>query len=167
MFCPLNECSSSLTLVGAFCFARRADFFPVENMESLRNFYSVIHHLKPSFHLDQREIFCSRDFTTPKSSNLDLLAVRKWSLCYTTFYQSKLPQEPFFINKNTLRKLRVVGIVTGPLKMENGDATARTKYQIRTRHRFGPKTNLAQNFNYLRLVISSSVYKIFDNCSSS
>ena len=30
-----------------------------------------------------------------------------------------------------------------------GDATIRTKYQIRTRDRFGPKTNSAQNFNYL------------------
>ena len=30
---------------------------------------------------------------------------------------------------------------------KNGDATIRSKYQIRTRERFGPKTNLAQNFN--------------------
>ena len=29
------------------------------------------------------------------------------------------------------------------------DATIRTKYQIRTRDRFGPKTNSAQNLNYL------------------
>ena len=31
----------------------------------------------------------------------------------------------------------------------NGDATIRTKYQIRTRDRFGPKTNSAQTFNYI------------------
>ena len=30
-----------------------------------------------------------------------------------------------------------------------GDATIRTKYQIRTRDGFGPNTNSAQNFNYL------------------
>ena len=30
-----------------------------------------------------------------------------------------------------------------------GDATIRTKYQIRTRDRFGPKTNSAHNFSYL------------------
>ena len=32
---------------------------------------------------------------------------------------------------------------------ETGDATIRTKYQIRTRDGFGPNTNSAQNFNYL------------------
>ena len=37
-------------------------------------------------------------------------------------------------------------IFTSPCK---GDATIRTKCQIRTRDRFGPKTNSAQNFNYL------------------
>ena len=47
------------------------------------------------------------------------------------------------------------------------DATNRTKYQIRTRDRFGPKTNSAQNFNYLHLVIVSNVYKKYENCNSS
>ena len=32
---------------------------------------------------------------------------------------------------------------------KGGDATIRTKYQILTRDTFGPKTNSAQNFNYL------------------
>ena len=31
----------------------------------------------------------------------------------------------------------------------NGDATIRTKYQIRTKVEFGPKTNSDPNFNYL------------------
>ena len=48
-----------------------------------------------------------------------------------------------------------------------GDATVRTKYQIRTRDRFRPKKNLAQNYNYHKLVVISSVYKISDNCNSS
>ena len=39
---------------------------------------------------------------------------------------------------------------------KNGDGIIRTKYQIRTRDRFGPKTNSAQKFNYLWLVIISS-----------
>ena len=33
--------------------------------------------------------------------------------------------------------------------LNHGDATIRTKYQIRTRDTFGPNTNSAQNFNYL------------------
>ena len=48
-----------------------------------------------------------------------------------------------------------------------GDATIRTKYQFRTKDRFGPKKNSAQNFNYFQLLINISVYKIFNNCKSS
>ena len=53
------------------------------------------------------------------------------------------------------------------VRVIDGDATIRIKYQIRTKNKFGSKTNSAQIFNYLQFVIFSSVYKILNNCRSS